>query len=227
MEMFSSWLPLSHSQRIVSFLMPLGVLLCLLSSAGTSDLGNEGHGTGAHVLPQELALSCWNPSGRMKQGDALAQGLMISPHHQSQKWCRVLAAVGDVLIGLSRETPTVGNETHHAPTKTCHLVDFQWFSPASVVGEEWRVILLLLPLYRTSESAGSSKGQQKGSPAPLYARMLPKGLEKLNNCRRGVCWENKHSSCENLWADWMLSLEFSNFFIKWLKMKTCRNVVGV
>lgn len=57
-QLLATCLGVSHSQKVVSFLMHLGVLLCLLSSAGTPDLGNEGHGPGAHVLPQELALSC-------------------------------------------------------------------------------------------------------------------------------------------------------------------------
>lgn len=71
----------------------------------------------------------------MKQGDALAQGLMSSLQLQSPKWCWILAGVGYVLIGLSREAPAVGSETHHAPTKISHLLGFQWFSPSSVVGE--------------------------------------------------------------------------------------------
>lgn len=87
----------------------------------------------------------------MKQGDALAQGLMISLHPQSPKWCWILAGIGCVLIGLSRDAPTVGRETLHASTKMCHLVNFQWFSPSSVVGELRRNFFLFLPLYWTSE----------------------------------------------------------------------------
>lgn len=69
----------------------------------------------------------------MKQGDGLAQGLMIPLHPQSKKLCCILAGIGYVLNGLSTETPTVWSETHHASTKICHLVNFQWFSSSSVV----------------------------------------------------------------------------------------------
>lgn len=190
--MFSSWLPLSDSSlRIVSFLMHLGVFLFLLSSAGTPDLGNEGHGAGALVLLQELALSCWNPNGWMKQGDALAQGLKISLHPQSPKWCWILAGVGYVLIGLSRKTPTVGSETHHASTKMCHLVNFQWFSPFRVVGEQWRAVFLLSHFIGCQSRQGIVKDRKKvwGNQIIVGEEFAEKtNTSPVKNCEQIECF---------------------------------------
>lgn len=138
--MFSSWLPLSHSQRVVSFLTNLGVLLCIPSSAGTPDLGNEGHGTGARCCSRNwlclLKAQRQNEAGRFPCSGS--DDLSASPKPKM--------VLGNCWRWLCFDWPEQGNsyigsETHHASTIMCHLVDFQWFPPSSVVGEQRRAAI--------------------------------------------------------------------------------------
>lgn len=118
-EMFSFWLAVSHSQSEFSPAfsgVPLPPFLCRDTWPWEWEMGHRStcaaSGTGFVLVKpqwQNEAGSC---------SCSVSDDPSTSP---KQEWCCILAGVGYVLIGLSTETPTVGNETRHASTKMCHL----------------------------------------------------------------------------------------------------------